>query len=136
MASNPPITTAGPETPIGEWHATTASPKFWLYTIITLSLYYFLVHRYSRINLTTRRVTQHRGSILTSNDTTMSVTNVTDITVNQSVLGRLFNYGDIVIQSAGSGASEIAFVGLHDPVRLREAIYDLKDGTLDESVGA
>jgi hypothetical protein len=128
-ASNQPV---GPEREVGVWEGTRASLGFWLKTIFTLSLYYFLFHRFNKITLTTRRVTQTRGNFLTQNETSLGLHNVTDITINRSFIGRLFNYGDLIIQSAGSGGSEINFHGLHDPEKVRELIYDLRDGRVDE----
>jgi membrane protein YdbS with pleckstrin-like domain len=120
-----------PERVIEEFRATRISLGFWIPVILTLGIYYVLWHRYNKIILTTRRVTQMRGSIFTQNETTISLQNVTDVTINRSLIGRLLGFGDIVIQSAGSGASEIDFRGIRDPERLREMIYDLRDGRLD-----
>lgn len=121
------------EKQVGVWHESKANPRFWLLAIITLSLYYWLVFKHNSIVLTTRRVTQYRGSVLTSNESSISLENVTNIDVNMSLLGRIFNYGDINIQSAGSNAAEIAAVRLTNPDKLRDAIFDLRDGTLDET---
>jgi len=120
-----------PERVIEEFRATRISLGFWIPVILTLGIYYVLWHRYNKIILTTRRVTQMRGNIFTQNETTISLQNVTDVTINRSLIGRLLGFGDIVIQSAGSGASEIDFRGIRDPERLREMIYDLRDGRLD-----
>ena len=78
-------------------------------------------------------MTQYRGSVLTTNETAISLENITNVDVNISLLGRMFNYGDIAIQSAGSNAAEIAAVRLTNPDKLRDAIFDLRDGTLDET---
>ena len=118
---------------IGVWHESKANPRFWLLSIITLSLYYWLDYRHNEIRLSTRRVTQKRGNILTSNETSMSLENITNVDVNMSVIGRIFNYGDINIQTAGSNAVEIQAVRLANPDKLREAIFDLRDGHLDET---
>ncbi|MEP7292173.1 MAG: PH domain-containing protein [Chloroflexota bacterium] len=125
--------TQGPEKAIGEWHESKASPRFWLLTIITLSLYYWLFYRHNVIRLTTRRVTQQRGSILTQNDTATSIENITNVDVNISLLGRIFGYGDITIQTAGSSGAEIQANRLSRPDKLRDAIFDLRDGKLDET---
>ena len=121
------------EKPIGVWRESKANPRFWLLSIITLSLYYWLDYRHNEIRLSTRRVTQKRGSILTSNETSMSLENITNVDVNMSVIGRIFNYGDINIQTAGSNAAEIQARRLASPDKLREAIFDLRDGHLDET---
>jgi membrane protein YdbS with pleckstrin-like domain len=123
----------GPEKVVGVWHESKASPRFWLLSIITLSLYYWLIFKHNEIRLTTRRLTQKRGNILSSNDTTMSLENITDVSVNMSMLGRIFNYGDISVQTPGSGGAEINAVRLSNPDKLREAIFDLRDGKLDET---
>ena len=123
----------GKEREVGVWRGSKANIQFWLSAIVTLSLYYWLHYRHNAITLTTRRITQLRGSIFTNNETSISIQNVTNIDVNISLLGRIFNYGDISIQSAGSDATEIYFVRLANPTRLREIIFDLKDGKYDET---
>ena len=127
--------TQGPEKLLGEWHESKASPRFWLLSIITLSLYYWLDYRHNMIRLTTRRVTQRRGNILTHNETSASIENITNVDVNMSLLGRMFNYGDINIQTAGSSGAEIQANRLASPDKLRDAIFDLRDGKLDETPG-
>lgn len=125
--------TQGPEKVIGEWHESKANIQFWLKTILTLSLWYWLFFRHNQIRLTTRRIIQQRGSFITTNDTSASIENVTNVDVNISLLGRIFNYGDINIQTAGSNAAEIAARRLQHPDKLRDAIFDLRDGKLDET---
>lgn len=123
----------GKEREVGVWRGSKANAQFWLSTIFTLSLYYWFHYRHNSIILTTRRITQLRGNVFTSNETSISIQNVTNIDVNISLLGRIFNYGDISIQSAGSDATEIYFVRVANPTRLREIIFDLKDGKYDET---
>lgn len=122
-----------PERKLAEYHESRWNLAFWLKSIFTLGIWYFFVHRFNFIELTTRRLTQHRGNALAKNETSMSVTNITDITVNQSVLGNIFNYGDISVSSAGSSGAEISAKRLTNAARLRDVIYDLRDGKLDES---
>ena len=124
--------TQGPEKNIGEWHESKATPRFWLLTIITLSLYYWLFFRQNVIRLTTRRIVQRRGSIFTQNDTSTSIENVTNVDVNIGFFGRIFGYGDITIQTAGSSGAEIQALRLQRPDKLRDAIFDLRDGKLDQ----
>jgi len=126
-------TNMGPETVVGVWHESKAHLPFWLKTIFTLSLYYWLVYKHNDIKLTTRRVNQRRGNLFTINETSMSIENITDVDVNMSMLGRIFNYGDISIQTPGSSGAEIRVVRLSNPDKLREAIFDLRDGKLDET---
>lgn len=121
-----------PEREVAVFRRSARSWGFWWRMIITLGLYYLTNWRLNQITLTTRRLTQRRGNILTGNETSMSLERVTDINVNKSLLGSILGYGDIVIQSAGSDSAEIAFVALAKPDKLRELIFDVKDGKLDE----
>ena len=121
------------EKTVGVWHESKASLRFWLLSIVTLSLYYWVNYKHNFIALTTRRLTQHQGNILTSNQESMSIENITDVDVNMSLLGRIFNYGDITIQTAGSGTAEIYAARLSNADKLRDAIFDVRDGKLDET---
>ncbi|HYO87555.1 MAG TPA: PH domain-containing protein [Candidatus Limnocylindrales bacterium] len=115
------------------FHQSKARIGFWLRAIFTLSLYYWIYHRRNRIDLTTRRVVQHRATIFSDNETSILLSNVTDVTLNRSTLGRMLNYGDIMVSSAGSSGSEISARALAGADNLRAAIFDLRDGRLDES---
>jgi len=118
---------------IGHWRLSPSSPRFWAHTLPTLGFYFFLLWRRNQITVTTRRVTQRHGNIIGGSETTISLENITDISVSQGILGSLLGYGDVIIQSAGSGAAEISFQSLGDVKRLREVIFDMKDGRLDET---
>jgi uncharacterized membrane protein YdbT with pleckstrin-like domain len=122
------------EIAIGTWHESKARPGFWLKTIFSLSLWYWIVYKHNYIEVTNQIVTQKRGSLFSGNETTMRVDRITDINLNQSLLGGIFNYGDITIQSAGSGEAEISKKGMANPRKLREVILDLRDGKLDNPV--
>jgi membrane protein YdbS with pleckstrin-like domain len=127
------MVTSSPEKTVGTFRESRWSLGFWFRTIITLGLYWFLYHRFNEIVLTTRRVMQRSGNILTHKETAMSIENITDVTVNRSALGRLLSYGDIHIQSAGSNAAEISQNRCAGADKLRDAIFDLRDGRLDET---
>jgi membrane protein YdbS with pleckstrin-like domain len=126
-------TNIGPEKLVGIWHESKANLPFWLKTIFTLSIYYWLEYKHNEIRLTTRRLTQRRGNLFSTNETSMSIENITDVDVNKSLLGGMFNYGDISIQTAGSSGAEIRATRLSNPDKLRDAIFDLRDGRLDET---
>ena len=121
-----------PEKHIAVFRRSPRSWGFWWRTIVTLGIYVLTNWRLNQISLTTRRLTQRRGNILTGNETAMSLERVTDINVNKSLLGSIMGYGDIVIQSAGSDSAEFSFTSLQNPDKLRELIFDVKDGRLDE----
>jgi hypothetical protein len=127
------MVTTSPEKTVGTFRESRWSLGFWFRTIITLGLYWFLIHRFNEIRLTTRRVMQRRGSIFTQNETSMSIENITDVTVNRSAMGKLLGYGDIDIQSAGSSGTEIRQNRLAGADKLRDAVFDLRDGRFDET---
>jgi len=120
-----------PEVFIGNWRRSVWTGGFWWRTLATLGLYWLLLWRRNQITVTSRRVTQRRGNILGGDETAMTIQNITDISVNTPPLGAVLGYGDIQIQSAGSAGAEISFQGLGGAKRLREVLFDLKDGKLD-----
>ena len=73
------------------------------------------------------------ATIFSDNETSILLANVTDVTLNRSTLGQILNYGDIMVSSAGSSGSEISARALAGADELRSAIFDLRDGKLDES---
>ncbi|MDL1901001.1 PH domain-containing protein [Anaerolineae bacterium CFX9] len=122
-----------PERTLGIWRTSRWYSGFWFKAIITLGLWVILFWQQNYITLTTRRVTQRRGSILNTNETSLSIENITDVTVNRGPLGTIFGYGDINIQTPGSSGAEISMVAVPNPERLRNLIFDLADGRLDDA---
>ena len=124
--------TSEPERQLKTYRESKARFGFWWRAVLSLSLWYWTVYRHNKIDLTTRRVMQQRGNWISQNETSVLLTNVTDVTLNRSFFGRIFNFGDIQISSAGSAGSEISAVGLAGAEELRSAVYDLRDGRQDE----
>lgn len=123
-----------PERELGIWRQSKWYGGFWLRTIFTLGLWYVFVYRFNYIHLTTRRVTQRRGHLLVTNETSLSIENITDVTVNKGAMGSIFGYGDMSIQTSGSAGSEVYGKAISDPDKLRRIIFDLSDGRLDNPV--
>ncbi len=121
------------EVEIGAWRRSRWTWGFWWRTITTVGLYYLLLWDKNKIIMTNRRISQRRGNILGGDVTTMSLENVTDISIDTPPLGAIFGYGNITVQSAGSNQAEISFMGLGKANSLKERIFDLKDGKVDES---
>lgn len=120
------------ERTVGVWRRSVWSGGFWWRTIVTLGLYVILLWRRNQITLTTHRVTQRRGNVLGGSETSINLENITDVNINKSALGTILGYSTIRIQSAGTSDAEIKFEGLADADDLRDAIFDLQDGSLDE----
>lgn len=74
--------------------------------------------------VTSRRVIQVFG-VLNKNITDSSLEKVNDVKMDQSALGRLFDFGDIEIMTASElGINRFTFIG--DPVRFKKAMLDAK----------
>lgn len=132
-APAPDISANSPERTLKVFKESKWRPGFWVRAILSLSIWYWTVYIHNRIELTNRRIIQKRGTWLSRNETSILLANITDVTVNQSFLGRVFNYGDIAISSAGSSGAEIAKLGISDAPHLRDLVFDLRDGRLDET---
>jgi uncharacterized membrane protein YdbT with pleckstrin-like domain len=75
--------------------------------------------------VTTRRVIQIFG-VINKNVTDSSLEKVNDVKMEQSALGRLFNYGDIEILTASEfGVNR--FTRISDPVRFKTAMLNAKE---------
>ena len=122
-----------PEKTIGVWRRSMWTWGFWWRTITTLTLYVWLLWRRNQITVTTRRVSQRRGNVLGGDETALSISNITDISIDTPPLGAIFGYGNIEVQSAGSTEAEISFQGLGRVKKLREVLFDLKDGVADQA---
>lgn len=74
--------------------------------------------------ITDRRVIQIFG-VFNKNVTDSSLEKVNDVKMDQSVLGRIFNFGDIEILTASElGINRFTFIG--DPISFKTAMVDAK----------
>lgn len=122
-----------PEQTVGVWRRSVWTGGFWWRTISTLGLYWLLLWRRNQITVTTRRVMQRNGNLLGGEERAISIGNITDIYVDTPALGAILGYGNIQIQSAGSSGAEISFQGLGRVKKLRDVLFDLKDGVANEA---
>jgi uncharacterized membrane protein YdbT with pleckstrin-like domain len=51
---------------------------------------------------------------------------VTGVMARQGFIGRLFNYGDVIFSVPGHYAGSVLFVGVHNPLHLREIVEDIR----------
>ena len=119
---------------VAEFRRSTRTIGFWIRTIGTLGLYYFLLWRRNEITVTTRRVIQRTGNLIGGQETSIQLSRITDVTVRTGTFGAIFGYGEINIDSAGTSGSEIRFEGIARPHKLKDVIFDLQDGVLDDPV--
>lgn len=87
--------------------------------VLTLGLYLF-AWMAKKLIVTNRRVTWQSG-IFGKTERTIPLNRVTDISVSKGLLGGILGYGNIHIESAGSG-QEIVAPAIQNPDAVREAI--------------
>src|SRR5579859_2859000 len=92
-----------PEQVIGVWKHSKLTGGFWWRTLLSVGLYAVVEARQQYITLTTERVTQHRGGLLSSSEISISLSKIANVSVRMPWLGTLLGYGDIAIESEGSG---------------------------------
>ena len=91
-------------------------------TIFTLGFYYFW-WRSKYIELRADRLI-YRTGLISKKERAASLEQVQDVSVDQGFLGRVFGYGTIAIETAGSDATEFTFARVAGPEELRDAILD------------
>jgi uncharacterized membrane protein YdbT with pleckstrin-like domain len=75
-----------------------------------LSLFFALLRRWStEIAVTNRRVILKRG-IVARHSIEMNMDKVESVDVDQSILGRLFDYGDVTVRGTGAGLEPVRAV--------------------------
>ena len=73
--------------------------------------------------LTQKHIIQRRG-ILHVEEDVFHFDNIRSISINQSILGKIFNYGDIILKTSASGGyqGDVVMIGISDPKRYKEII--------------
>lgn len=93
---------------------------------------------YERIStayvITTERVYHKRG-LISRNVSQIRYDRVQNTSYSQSVLERLFSYGDVGVTSAGTGQVEILLRSIPDPVRIKRLVSDQLAGTTRSGSG-
>jgi uncharacterized membrane protein YdbT with pleckstrin-like domain len=86
-----------------------------------------LISRYqTEYSITNKRVHCRYGLIGRRTGET-ELKNVTDTSLSQGILGRLFNFGTVRINTAGSKGYEITFIGVTDPKYVISKFQALKE---------
>jgi len=83
----------------------------------------FLFQKFSEIAITNNRVVGKSG-ILRRKTYDFGLKNIESIDVKQTILGRIFGYGDIVI--TGSGASNLLIPALKSPEEFKKQLNSVK----------
>ncbi len=110
-----------------------APPLYQIIAIITFcaalfsALGAFIKYASGEFAVTNKRVMMKTGVIRRST-TEILLSRIESISIYQSLLGRLCNYGSLTI--SGTGGSKDPFINLPDPLQLRDVIQSTTEKTL------
>lgn len=106
---------------------------FWLKMLVTLG-FYTIPWRSKCWILTDRRLIRHTG-VINIQERSIPLKNIQDVNYGASLLGRLLDYGNLRVESAGQDdVEEMTNVGRAD--RFRRAIFDAIEHGPDEHYAA
>lgn len=84
----------------------------------------------TELAITSKRLIVKHGFIQRST-IEININKVESIQVSQSLLGRMFNFGTLII--AGTGASHAPVAGIADPLAFRRAFMQAQDGVASQA---
>jgi uncharacterized membrane protein YdbT with pleckstrin-like domain len=97
---------------------------------LLLLLIAFIRRRTSEFAVTTKRVILKLG-VLNTRSVELLLPKIEGIAVTQSLAGRLFGFGEIVV--TGSGGTQEPFASIQAPLELRQAVQAATEGGLSLS---
>lgn len=79
----------------------------------------------TELAITNKRVIAKTG-LISRNTIELNLSKIESIRVDQSILGRIFNYGSIIV--AGAGTPQAPVVGISNPMDFRKAFITAQEG--------
>jgi len=101
--------------------------------VISTASIVFLEWWLTLYTLTTQRIMQEQG-IIGRKIIEISLEDVEDVTIKQDTGGRIFGYGDLLMESAGVHG-QVAWLGIADPLQVRQRIVRAVAGTKGQMNG-
>ena len=95
--------------------------------VITTASLVFLEWWLTLYTLTTQRIIKEQG-IIGRQIIEVALEDVEDVTVKQDIGGRIFGYGDLLMESAGRHG-QVAWLGIAHPLQVRQRVVRAVDGT-------
>jgi uncharacterized membrane protein YdbT with pleckstrin-like domain len=107
------------------------SLRWFIVLALLLGLFVYLDIRYIiwrslTYTITDQRILQRRG-VLGKFTRSIGIARVQDVSTSQSIFGRLFDYGNVEIESAGRDGAEL-FTYVPDPEHFRNILFEQLHG--------
>lgn len=100
----------------------------WLPILVgVLALVPAIIRRQSSDFAVTNKRVMMKAGVFTTRSVELLLNKIEAIAVNQSFVGRMFGYGDIVV--TGSGGTREAFGHIQGPMEFRRAVQSVSDAT-------
>ena len=106
-------------------HQSKRRPQFWIKTIITLGIW-LLWWRNNYLALTKRSIVRRTG-VFTKEERAVPLNQVQDISISYGIIRRMLGHGDIRIETAGSGGTEIIMKNVDKPEEFRSRVFEQID---------
>jgi uncharacterized membrane protein YdbT with pleckstrin-like domain len=103
-----------------------------LFAFFFLTLVFYLDWRLNRLYLTNLRLIKERG-IIGKRVMAIGLENIEDITCSFGILGRIFSFGDLIIESAGT-YGKMVFEGMPSPKKIKWRIEKERSRLMVHSV--
>ena len=121
------------------WWLPDAGWLWWLLLVVLIPAvriaWGFLSWRMNVYVLTNRRVIESTG-VLSKRVADSSLEKLTDIVLKQSIVGRMLNYGDIVVLTASAGAGINDLKQIRRPMAFKTEMVNAKEGLEREMGGS
>jgi uncharacterized membrane protein YdbT with pleckstrin-like domain len=106
-------------------------PQFWLKAIFSLGIW-TLWWRSDYLALTKRAIIRRSG-LFNKQERAVPLNQVQDISIDYGIIRRLLGHGDIRIETAASGGTEVIMKNIDKPEDFRSMVFSQIDEFFDES---
>jgi uncharacterized membrane protein YdbT with pleckstrin-like domain len=99
-------------------------PCLWLLILFPVGIYQILVFATTKQGITSKKVIKKTGVIGVTTDEIRNV-KIESVEIKQGILGRIFNYGTVII--SGTGGSKLSLNFVNNPKKVKQTIDNLID---------
>lgn len=95
----------------------------WTFIFPILLIGFVVLHKKSSKYVVTDKRVAARVGIISENFKSSTFKHITSLKVRQGLIGRIFNYGDLIIDTAGSGTDvEFRWGHIQNPIKVKNLI--------------